>query len=82
MLSFENCGNMEIVYCISINTLPTVFEFTRWSSYCKALNVVAWIMRFIANYKPKGKKYFGPLTYVELTSAKVKLLVSHITCFF
>ena len=64
MLSFENCDNMKVVPCIFINTPPTMFEFTRWSSYCKTLNVVAWIMRFIANYKPKGMK---------LTSTKVKL---------
>ena len=71
MLSFENCDKMEAVSCIAVNT---VFEFTRWSSFCKAVNVVAWTIRFIANCKPEGKKCSGPLTYEELTQAKVKLL--------
>ena len=76
MLSFERCGKMEAVSFITVNTPPTLFEFTRWSSFYKAVNVVAWTIRFIANCKPKGKKCSGPLTYEELIQAKVKLFCS------
>ena len=74
MLPYEICGNSEVIFCVSVKTLPIVFEFTRCSTFCKSLNVVAWTMRFITNCKSGGKKYSGPLTYEELTKAKVKLL--------
>lgn len=73
ILSCDNGGKAEAVSCVSVNIPSVVFELTRWSSFCKAVNIVAWTLRFITNCNSKAKKCSGSLTYEELTQAKVKL---------
>ncbi|KAK3878755.1 hypothetical protein Pcinc_016567 [Petrolisthes cinctipes] len=71
----ENC---EVVTpCLKVTEAhSSVFEFSRYSGFCKAVNVVAWVLRFIRNCKSKGDKDTGQLTYEELSKAKVKLFQS------
>ncbi|XP_068234171.1 uncharacterized protein [Palaemon carinicauda] len=57
--------------CVVVENDPPLFEFTRWSSFTKALNVVGWVLRFVGNCRPSSLKLGGPLTYGELTKAKI-----------
>ena len=61
------------VVCITIDTDFKVFDFSRWSKFQKALNIVAWTLRFINNCKLESVKVHGPLSYSELNKAKTKL---------
>ncbi|XP_068208418.1 uncharacterized protein [Palaemon carinicauda] len=72
-LNDDEICNKIVVSCLAVEPFPQVFEFFRWSKFPKALNIVAWTLRFIKNCKPQSTKYFGPLTYEELTKAKTKL---------
>ena len=63
----------ENVTCVSVDPSLQVFEFSRYSSFQKVLNVVAWVMKFINNVRPQSVKCSGPLSYEELTKAKVKV---------
>ena len=63
----------ENVTCVSVDPSLQVFEFSRYSSFQKVLNAVAWVMRFINNVKCQSVKCSGPLSYEELTKAKVKV---------
>ncbi|XP_064102656.1 uncharacterized protein LOC135212813 [Macrobrachium nipponense] len=69
----EEQGEIDTV-CVAVESDPPLFEFSRWSSFLKALNVVGWVLRFVGNCRASSLKAGGPLTYEELTKAKVKLL--------
>ncbi|KAK3889709.1 hypothetical protein Pcinc_006275 [Petrolisthes cinctipes] len=73
----ENCEEEVVTPCLKVTEAhSSVFEFSRYSGFCKAVNVVAWVLRFICNCKSKGDKDTGQLTYEELSKAKVKLFQS------
>ena len=59
-----------------IEKTPSVFDFRKWSSFTKILNVVAWVFRFVNNSKCNSTKLSGPLTYDELSKAKIKIFMS------
>ena len=53
-----------------------VFPVERWSSLCKAVNVVAFVLRFVHNSRVSHKqRRTGSLFYDELTQARVKLFL-------
>lgn len=73
----ENCEEEVVSPCLKVTeAFSSVFEFTRYGSFCKAVNVVAWVLRFVHNCKRKGDRDSGQLTYEELSKAKMKLLQS------
>ncbi|XP_066973185.1 uncharacterized protein [Macrobrachium rosenbergii] len=68
----EQCETDTV--CVAVESDQPLFEFSRWSSFPKALNIVGWVLRFVGNCKASSLKAGGPLTYGELMKAKVKLL--------
>ena len=68
----QNCDE-STTSCIAVDPVSQVFDFSRWSKFQKALNIVAWTLRFIDNCKPHSVKCVGALSYCELTKAKSKL---------
>ncbi|XP_066958212.1 uncharacterized protein [Macrobrachium rosenbergii] len=67
-------SNETDTVCVAVESDLPLFEFSRWSSFPKALNIVGWVLRFVGNCKASSLKAGGPLTYGELMKAKVKLL--------
>ncbi|XP_066956301.1 uncharacterized protein [Macrobrachium rosenbergii] len=68
-------GNFKVTLIAArVESDLPLFEFSRWSSFPKALNIVGWVLRFVGNCKASSLKAGGPLTYGELMKAKVKLL--------
>ncbi|KAK3889712.1 hypothetical protein Pcinc_006278 [Petrolisthes cinctipes] len=56
----ENCEEEVVTPCLKVTEAhSSVFEFSRYSGFCKAVNVVAWVLRFICNCKSKGDKDTG-----------------------
>ncbi|KAK3861579.1 hypothetical protein Pcinc_032491 [Petrolisthes cinctipes] len=56
----ENCEEEVVTPCLKVTEAhSSVFEFSRYSGFCKAVNVVAWVLRFIRNCKSKGDKDTG-----------------------
>ena len=51
-----------------------LFEVDRWSSFSKALRVIAWVLRFLHNVKFSRQKKIDELSIEELTVAKLHLL--------
>ncbi|XP_066958114.1 uncharacterized protein [Macrobrachium rosenbergii] len=68
----EQCETDTV--CVAVESDLPLLEFSRWSSFPKALNIVGWVLRFVGNCKASSLKAGGPLTYGELMKAKVKLL--------
>ena len=69
----EEYGDEHVAACVSVDPISQLFDCTRWSTFQRALHVVAWIMRFIGNCKSHSGKTSGSLPYYELTKAKEKL---------
>lgn len=74
--SEENYDNDEVVVCVAVMPPPNLFDIKRWNNFSKALNIVAWVLRFINNSQPGCIPFYGPLTYDEITKAKSKLFYS------
>ena len=49
-------------------------DIKRWSSFSKALRVVAWVLRFIKNTRTPDLQLTGDLSLDELTESKLRLL--------
>ena len=69
------------VLCESKTLLTTgkcparVLDVERWSSYIKAIRIVAWVLRYLNNLKANtADRQCGDLTFAELSVAKVALL--------
>lgn len=51
-----------------------LLKFERWSSFCKAIRVMGWILRFKYNIsQSKDNRRFSDLSFPELCEAKVSL---------
>ena len=51
-----------------------IFEVTRWGKFYKALRVVGWCLRFIANAKCQvSQQQRGDLSFDEVSKAKLVL---------
>ena len=71
------CEEEAVTPCLTVTVShSSVFKFSRWGEFCKAVSVVAWVLRFIHNCKYKGDEATGPLKYEELSKAKLKLFQS------
>ncbi len=75
MLSSKEDSEEEVATsCLTVTVShSSVFEFGRWGEFCKAVRVVAWVLRFIRNCKLRGERCTGPLMYEELSKAKMNL---------
>ena len=63
---------------VAMNTterVASVFDFSKWSHFTKVLNIIAWVLRFVNNSKHGSIKFSGPLTYDELSKAKIKIFM-------
>ena len=61
----------------SSDSVQSILELSRWSSFGKALRVVAWVLRFLSNLrrsKVQSPCVSGGLSYEELERAKLKIL--------
>ena len=63
----------NVTVCVSVDSFSQVFDFSRWSKFQKAINIVAWVRRFINNCKSPSSKFSGPLSYNEISQAKVEM---------
>ena len=61
------------VACLSVEFTPVGIDWSCWGHFTKALNVFAWVIRFVSNCKPHAIKCSGPLSYKELDQAKTRL---------
>jgi hypothetical protein len=50
-----------------------VYQFKRWGSLVKTLRIVAWVRRFLQNCRFPKELVSGPLSYSELSEAKVEV---------
>ena len=57
-----------------VNPSSSLFDLSRWSQFTKAIRVVAWILIFVHNSKPRGCKIFGSLTGEELDKARIQII--------
>ena len=69
----------EVLLAESVDTAThtvqgTLFDVKRWSSFTKAMRVVAWVMRFLGNVRCKSVRRSGDLSQEELAQSKVVLL--------
>lgn len=71
----EDCQEEEVTACFIVGESQPVFEFSQWSEFCKTVNIVAWVMRFINNGKRGDNKSKGPLSYDELSKAKIRVFI-------
>ena len=51
-----------------------IFDVKRWSSLCKSIRVVGWVLRFIRNVKCPSMRSVEDLSFNELCEAKTVLL--------
>ena len=65
----------EGVAMTTTERVASVFDFSKWSHFTKVLNIIAWVLRFVNNSKHGSIKYSGPLTYDELSKAKIKIFM-------
>ena len=58
-----------------VSVINVLLDCTRWSSLNKAIRVVGWVCRFLANARaPVSQRQSGELSFQELCEAKVVLL--------
>ena len=73
----ERCNTKKIILLSTEDVKISCFDIERWSSFDKALKIIAWIFRFIHNVCPsENEKKTGELTIEELTMAKHKILIN------
>ena len=65
----------EEVAMTTTERVASVFDFSKWSHFTKVLNIIAWVLRFVNNSKHGSIKFSGPLTYDELSKAKIKIFM-------
>ena len=75
----ECCNNAKNITLLSTEQTggKPCFDIERWSSFDKALRVLAWVFRFTHNISSSvEEKKTGELSIEELTNAKLKILIS------
>ena len=74
-LPVVECRKQQSVTLASCDQNETpILDIERWSSFSKALRVLAWVFRFSNNTRVTGGKLTGDLSLEELTQSKLKLL--------
>ena len=67
------CESLNVTLLTSQHVNEKLLDVDRWGSMSKAIRVVAWMLRFMANSR-SPERLHGELTFDELTKAKFKLI--------
>ena len=67
------CESFNVTLLTSQHVNEKLLDVDRWGSLSKAIRVVAWMLRFMANSR-SPERLHGELTFDELTKAKFKLI--------
>ena len=67
------CESFNVTLLTSQHVNEKLLDVDRWGSLSKAIRVVAWMLRFMANSR-SPERLHGALTFDELTKAKFKLI--------
>ena len=67
------CESFNVTLLTSQHVNEKLLDVDRWGSLSKAIRVVAWMLRFMANSRSLERLH-GELTFDELTKAKFKLI--------
>ncbi|XP_066958650.1 uncharacterized protein [Macrobrachium rosenbergii] len=66
----EQCETDTV--CVAVESDQPLFEFSRWSSFPKALNIVGWVLRFVGNCKafhPSLRGWWSCISFDSLESS-------------
>ena len=71
--SFVTCESFNVTLLTSQHVNEKLLDVDRWGSLSKAIRMVAWMLRFMANSR-SPERLHGELTFDELAKAKFKLI--------
>lgn len=69
-----NTEKMKTTQILISNMISTTEKFQNFSKYSKILRMIAWILRFAFNSRPRNSKISGEISYDEISEAETRFL--------